>query len=131
MQKDTYMCFCMVIHTVTAQREDQRRNGLTTFVKIVSIWTSHCTRPPVLLRTGRYGGTLFSIWAANTRCHRHRRNGNKSSKSRHNRSFEKGERAFICHTNIKVTHNYQRACSCQTGCIRQRLCCHHNKVFTR
>ena len=40
-------------------------------------WTFHYMRLPVSLRTGRPGGTLFSVWAANARCHYHRRNGNK------------------------------------------------------
>ena len=73
------MCFYMVIHMVTIPREDQGRSRLITSVKIVPIWTSHYTRPLASLRTGHRGGTLFSIWAANTRCHRHRRKGNKSS----------------------------------------------------
>jgi len=80
-RSDTYVCFCMVIPMVTALREDQRRNGLTTFMKTALTWTFHYIRLPVLLRTGRPGGTLFSIWAANAQCHRHRRNGSKSSKS--------------------------------------------------
>jgi len=63
---------------VAAPREDQGRNGLITSVKIVPIWTSHYTRPLASLLTRHYGGTLVSIWAANARRHRHRRNGNKS-----------------------------------------------------
>jgi len=52
--------------------------GLTTFVTIAPTWTYWL---PVSLRRGRYGGTLFSVWTASARCHRHRRSGNKSSQS--------------------------------------------------
>jgi len=72
----------MVILMVTAPiREDQGRSGSITSVKTAPTWTFHYTRLPISLRTGRHGGTLFNIWAANARCHRHRRNGRKSSKS--------------------------------------------------
>jgi len=44
------------------------------------------TRPLASLRTGHHGGTLFSIWAANARCHRYRHNGNKSSQVKCNKN---------------------------------------------
>ena len=77
IRSDTHVCFYMVIHMVTAPREDQGRNGLITYVNIVPIWTSHYTRP------------LASFWSSDRTswrntvqhmgCQRHRRNGNKSS----------------------------------------------------
>jgi len=73
-----HMCFYMVILMVTAPREDQGRSGSTTSVKTVPTWTFYYTRLLDSLRTGRHGGTLFSIWATNTRCHCHRRNSDKS-----------------------------------------------------
>jgi len=56
-----------------------KKSGSTTSVKTVPTWTIHYMRFLDSLRTGRHGGTPFSIWTANARCHRHRRNGNKSS----------------------------------------------------
>jgi len=72
-----YVCSCIWLYPcmVPAPREDQRRNGLTIFVKTALTWTFHYMRLPVSLRIGRPGGTLFSIWAANAQCNRHRRNG--------------------------------------------------------